>query len=401
MISRPLQKPLILIALAACAVRADYINSTVSLGGYLLDAKDATHDGNFYQMERVNVSALKDGVGLHLAYGYSDFYDKRPNTYQNSNRLALANVNYAPGVDWATIQAGRDFVPMIERSLYYDGGDAKVRYQDKVQAELFGGYGVPTVYQSDLVDFNSDKALIGGKLTYTPMSALLIRLDGLVNGTSDDGSLGGEVQGHVGDRVTLSANSTFELDSNYFKQAGVSAITRIRKNDEFHLRYGYEQQKIDSTRNYDYFVNKDHQYVLAGYSFYWNDKLSAALDYGFLKYDDTVGQMVNVKVNAYGFFARVGKEFSTVTNALDLAAGYDNTYWSCFRIAVGGGFTQYDLDERKTDLKAYSVSVQPTVMLGHGFDVTMAYEYMHNRLYDNDNRYFVGIKESFFRGLSK
>ncbi len=399
--SRPLIKPILFLALAASAARADYVNSTVSLGGYVLDAKDATHDGTFYQMDRINVSALKDGLELHVAYGYSDFFEKRPNTYQNTNRLALANVSYAPGLDWLKIKAGRDFMPLIERSLYYDGGEAKLQYKGLVQGELFGGYGVPTVYESDVADFNSDRALIGGKLTYMPMPELLVHFDGLVNGVQDDGSLGGEIQGRLGDRITLSANSVFRLDSNYFAHAEFSALTRIRKHDQFQIRYGIQERKIDSTRNYDYFVNKTHQFLLTGYVFSWNSKVSADVDYGLLMYQDTVGQLVDVKVNLFGFFARVGQEFATTTNAFDLMAGYDNTYWSRFRIEVGGGYTRYDLDPRNTGLEALEFTVKPTLLVGHGFEVTMAYEYLHNRLYDTDNRYFVGLKESIFRGLSK
>ena len=399
---RPLSQPILILALVACAARADYVNSSVSLGGYALDSKDATHDGKFYQMERLNISALKNGVELHVAYGYSDFYEKRPNTYQNSSRLALANVSYAPpGVAGLKVKAGRDFMTLIERPLYYDGGDARYQYKGLVQAELFGGYGVPTVYQSGIADFNSDKTLVGGKLTYTPTSALLIHLDGLVNGKNDKGTLGDEVQGKVNDRVVLSANSVFRLDSNYFSNAEVAVLTRVRKNDQLQLRYGMQEQKIDSTRNYDYFVNKSHQFLLAGYVFSWSDKISADLDCGMLMYQDTVGQMVDVKVNLFGFFAKVGQEFSTTTNALDLRAGYSNTYWSRYRIDVAGGYTRYDLDVSKSGLNAVDFSVQPTVLLGHGFEATLAYEYLHNRLYDSDQRVFVGVKQSFFRGLSK
>lgn len=399
--NRPLKNPILFLALVACAARADYINSTVSLGGYMLDAKDATHDGSFYQMERVNVSALKDGLELRVAYGYSDFYEARPNTYQNSNRLALANVSYAPGLEGLKIKAGRDFMPMVERSLYYDGGAVKYQYQGVVQGELFGGYGVPTVYQSDIADFNSDKALIGGKLNYTPISQVIMHLDGLVNGTSDDGSLGGDIQGRIGDRITLSANSVFRLDSNYFSHAELSLLTRVRKNDQFQLRYGIQEQKIDSTRNYDYFVNKSHQFLLSGYNFAWSNKISADLDYGLLIYDDTLGQMVDFKLNLFGCFAKVGQEFSTTTNALDLKLGYSNTYWSRLRIDMVGGYTRYDLDARKTGLEALEFSVQPTLILDHGLQITTSYEYLHNRLYASDNRFYIGVKESFFRGLSK
>jgi hypothetical protein len=407
--NRSLKTPILILALAACAARADYINSTVSLGGYFLDAKDATHDGSIYQMGRINVSALKNGMELKVAYGYSDFYEARPNTYQNSNRLSLANVSYSPGLAGLKIKAGRDFMPLVERSLYYDGGDVKFKYQDLAQGELFGGYGVPTVYQSDIADFDSDKALIGGKLSYTPISNLLVNLDGLVNGYADDGSLGGNIQGRVGDRVTISTHSVFRLDSSYFSRAELSVLTRVRKNDQFQLRYGIQEQKIDSTRNYDYFINKSHHFFLTGYLLSLTEEVNVDLnygllfykDYGQLMYDDTLGQMVNFKVNIFGCFARIGQEFSTTTNAFDLKIGYSNTYWSRFRIDMAGGYTRYDLNQRKTGLEALEFSLQPTLMLGRGFQITTSYEYLHNRLYESDQRFFIGVKESFFRGLSK
>ena len=395
-----LLKSLSILAIAVGSARADYINSTVSLGGYVLDAKDANHDGDFYQMERVNLAVLKNGVGLHLAYSYSDFYDKRPNTYKNSNRLALANVNYSPMPGQLNVTAGRDFMPMIERSLYYDGGDAKLQY-GVMQAELFGGYGVPSVYQSDIVDFNSDRGLIGGKITYTPISALQVNFDGLVNGKTDDGSVGGNIRGRVGARVTLSANSVFRLDSNYFAHAQVAALVGIRKHDEFQFRAGMEETKVDSTRNYDYFVNKKHQFLFVGYLLSLNDKISANLDGGVLMYGDTLGETIDFQVNVYDFFARIGRETSTIPNLLDLRLGYGNVFGKYLRVDASGGYTQYDLDQRKTDLKAVDFAVQPTVMLGHGFEVTASYEYLHNRLYDSDNRFFFGVKEAFSRGFHK
>lgn len=365
-----------------------------------MDAKDVNHDGDFYQMERVNLAVLKNGVGLHVAYGYSDFYDKRPNTYKNSNRLALANVNYSPMPGRLNVTAGRDFMPMIERSLYYDGGDAKVQY-GVMQAELFGGYGVPSVYQSNMVDFSSDRTLIGGKITYTPISALQAQVDGLVNGKTDDGSVGGNIRGRVGDRVTLSANSVFRFDSNYFAHAQIAALVGIRKHDEFQLRAGMEETKVDSTRIYDYFVNKKHQFLFAGYFLSLNDQISANVDGGMLMYDDTLGESINLQANLYGFFARIGREFSSVPNALDLRIGYGNNFGRHFRMDASSGYTQYDLDPQKTGLKAMDFTVQPTVMLRHGFEVTASYEYLHNRLYDSDNRFFVGIKEAFSKGFPK
>lgn len=399
--SRPLLKALLFLALAGGAVRADYISSTVSIGAYLLDAQDGTHDGNFYPMERINVSALKDGVGLRLAYGHSDLYEMRPNTYQNSHRLALANVSYDPGLGWLKVSAGRDFAPLLHRSLYYDGGAARLQYRNIVKGELFGGYGVPTAYNPDIADFDSDKALIGGKMTYTPLSRLLVQLDGLVNGRNDDGTLGGAVQGIVNDRVTLLASSAFRLDSSYFSNADVAALVTVRRRDQLQVRYGIQEQKIDSTRNYDYFVNKSHQFLLAGYLYSFSDKITADVDYGMLMYDDSVGQMASLKVTAFGLFARVGQEYNTVANALDLRLGYSNLYWNRFGIAVAGGYTQYDLSLRKTGLQAFDFSVQPSYRVGRGLEVIASYEYLHNRLYESDNRFFLGVKEAFFRGLSK
>ncbi len=399
---RPLHQPLILLVLIAGAAQADYINSTVTLGGYALDSKDATNSNDFYQMERVNVSALENGLDLHLAYGYSDFYEKRPNTYQTSNRLALANVGFTPaGIDGLRVEGGRDFMSLIDRPLYYDGAEARYQYQGFVQAELFGGYGVPTVYQSDLVDFNSDKALMGGKLTFTPLSQLLIHLDGLVNGRQDDGTLGGDIQGSLGDQVTVSANSVYRLDSNYFSRAEISVLASVVHRVQYQLRFGYQDEKIDSTRNYDYFVNQAHQYMLTGFVYSWNEKISADADYGVLMYTDTTGQLADFKLNVYGFFVGVSQEFATVTDAFDLTAGYSNTYWSRLRLDVAGDYTRYDLDPVNIGLKALDFSVAPTYFLGHGLEATVEYEYLHNRIYDSDNRFYVGIKESFFRGLSK
>jgi hypothetical protein len=396
-----LNKPVLILALFACAARADYINSTVILGGYVLDAKDVSHDGNVYQMARVNVSALKNNLELRINYGFSDFYEARPNTYQNSNRLGLANLSYTPGISGLKVKAGRDFMPMIERSLYYDGGAASIQYQNYVKVELFGGYGVPTVYQNDIFNFDSEQALVGGKISFTPTSALQIRFDGLVNGKQDDGSLGWDVLARLGERIRLLGNSVYRLDSSYFQHTEFAVQAQIRKNDLVQIRYGMQQQKIDSTRNYDYFVNKAHQYLNAGYVLSLSNKLSADFDYGLLMYDDTIGQAMSIQVNAYGFFVKSGQEFSTVSNAFDLRVGYSNTYWNRLDIQVAGGYTRYDLNARKTGLEAFDFSLQPSVHLGRGFTITASYEYLANPLYENDQRYFIGVKESFFRGLSK
>jgi len=397
-----LSTALLILASVSAAARADYVNGAVSLGGYVLDAKDAPHDGNVYQMERINVSALKNGVALRASYGYSDFYDKRPNTYMNSNRLALANASYTPAnMGWLSVAAGRDFEPMIFRSLYYDGGDLRLRYNGIATAELFGGYGVPTVYQENVVDFDGDKALIGGKLTFAPISALAIRLDGLVNGTTDDGTLGEEVQGSLGDRVTLNASSAFRLDSSNFSQAEIAAVARVRSHDEAQIRYGMIDNRIDSTRTYDYFVNPEHQYLMAGYTLAVNEEASLAVDYGLIQYRRSGGQSFDARLNAYGAFLKVGKEIGTIPKALDMRLGYGGTFQSRYRIDVSAGYVNYDVDDQNTDLRAYDFSLQPTLLLPRGLEITAAYELLHNRLYDRDHRFFFGVKENFHRGLSK
>jgi len=377
------------------------VNGAVSLGGYVLDAKDGPHDGNVYQMERINLSALKNGVALRAAYGYSDFYDQRPNTYMNSNRLALANVSYTPPMGWLGAGAGRDFEPMIFRSLYYDGGDVKLRYNGIASAELFGGYGVPTVYQSSVFDFDGDKALIGGKVIYAPIPALAIHLDGLVNGHEDDGTLGGDVQGSLGDRVTLNAASVFRLDSSAVSQAEFSAIGRVRGHDEAQIRYGMIDEKVDSTRSYDYFVNPEHQYVMAGYTFAATEDANLGIDYGLIQYRRSGGQSFAARLNVCGVFFKLSKEIGTIPKALDIRLGYSGTFQSRYRIDVSSGYVNYDVDDQNTDLRAYDVSFQPALLLARGLEITAAYELLHNRLYDRDHRFFFGVKENFHRGLSK
>jgi hypothetical protein len=290
-------------------------------------------------------------------------------------------------------------MPLIERSLYYDGGAASIQFKKWAQAELFGGYGVPTVYQDEIFDFSSNKALIGGKLSITPATGLKIRFDGLVNGKQDDGSLGWDVQANLGERILVSGNSV--LDSSYFQYTEFAVQARTRKNDLAQIRYGMKQQRIDSTRTYDYHINKAHQFVFADYVLSLSNKLSADFDYGLLMYEDTLGHSMSLQLNAYGFFAKAGQEFATASNALDLRVGYGNTYWSRLGIEVGGGYTRYDLSHRKTGLEAFDFSIQPSLFLGRGFELTMAYEYISNVLYSHDQRYFIGVKESFFRGLSK
>jgi hypothetical protein len=399
--SRPLSTALLVLASVSAAARADYVNGAVSLGGYVLDAKDAPHDGDFYQMERINVSALKNGVALRAAYGYSDFYDKRPNTYMNSNRLALANASYTPPMGWLSVGAGRDFEPMIFRSLYYDGGDVRLRYNGMASAELFGGFGVPTAYQEDIFNFERGAALIGGKLAYSPISALAIHLDGLVNGAEDDGTLGGDVQGSLGDRLTLNAASAFRLDSSSFSQAEIAAVARVRGRDEAQIRYGMIDGKVDSTRSYDYFVNPEHQYLMAGYTLAVTENASLSLDYGLIQYRRSGGQSFEARVNAYGAFFKFGKEVGTIPKALDMRIGYGGTYVNRYRIDVSGGYVNYDVDDRNTGLRAYDFSVQPGIILPRGLEITAAYELLHNRLYDRDHRFFFGVKENFHRGLSK
>ena len=389
-----------LALLAAAAAPADFIKSTVSLGGWVVDAKDGTQDGNFYQMERLNVAGLKEGMGFNLSYAHSDLYERRPNAYAQANRLALANLNYALAPDLLRIAAGRDFVPLVDRALYYDGGAARLQTKG-VRAELFGGYAVPDVYREDLVDLDADKALVGGKLTWTPLRALQIHLDGLVNGRYDDGSMAAEIQARPHGRVTLTGGAVYRRDSSGFSHADAAVLVRTRGEDEFHLRYGMENDRIDSSRYYYYFVDRAHRFLSGGYSLFVNRKIQVSLDYGLTYYGDVTAHLVDARIHAYGITLSAGKEWESVTDALNLGLGYEGFYYGRLRIAVDGGYSLYDLQDSKLDLTALDFSFRPGLALGRGFEVSAGYEFLHNRLYEADHRFFFGMKHVFFKGLGK
>ncbi len=380
---------------------ADYVRSTVSLGGYFLESQDAPQDGDFYQMERLNLGMGKGPVEAKIVYGYSDFYNKRPNTYAQANRLSLATLAYTTPVEGLKVKVGRDFAPMVDRSLYFDGGSAAYEYGGWVKGELFGGYGIPSVYQDDILDMNSETGVVGGKLSYTQLPYLGIYLDGLVNGYADDGSLGSRVQGYVSENITLTGSGVFQLDSSVISFAEASALISVRDHDLLQFRYGLENDQIDSTRSYAYFFNPEHQFLSAGYTLYINKDLMASLDYGMAFYEEEAAFLMDFQVNAYGFFLGAGKEWATLPEALNLKAGYGTHLPHNLRLELGGGYTLYDLNRTELDLTALNAWVRPAYAIGKGFEVSAAYEFIQNRMYKQDHRYFICIKHVFFKGLSK
>lgn len=386
---------------AAGETRADYVKSSVSLGGYLVDDQGGPDDGGLFNSERVILGAQKGALGADLSFSRSDFQDIRPNTYENANRLAIAKVRYAPAVDWLRLSAGRDFMPMTERSLYFDGASARLDYKGVLQGELFGGYGVPTVYEEDIVNLDSDRALVGGKLTYSPFRALTVYADGLVNGIADDGSLALGIQGAPHERLSLSGSTLFRRDSSAITNADVSALYSYRKGDEIQLRYTYQDEKIDSSRYYHFFVNEAHQTISGGYLLYLNRDVQVNLDYGVLLYEDATGHLIDLRVRTHGLFAGVSKEWETVSEMLNVRFGYEALYGNRFRIALDAVYSSYDLSENRLDLKAMDFSFRPGLVLGKGFEATLGYEFLQNEIFQSDHRFFAGVKHVFFKGLAK
>ncbi len=386
---------------AAFQARADFVRSSVSLGGYYIDAQDAPHDGNLYQNDRIQVNALKNGVGLNVAYGYSDLYDKRPNTYATANRLALANLTYDPPVAGLSVKLGRDFQSLHDRSLFYDGGQLKYAYKGLVQAELFGGFGVPTFYEDNIVSFDGDKGIIGGKLTVSPIQSLVIAADGLVYGKQDDGTLGLTVQETPVDWVALTAGTVYRLDSSLISHAEVGALLQVRARDELQVRYTRDESTIDSSRYYDYFINPDHQTFLIGYALRPNGIVRVAADYGMVMYDDEIGYLVSLKASACGFYAGASKEWESITDALDLNVGYSNVFAKRWMLNASYGYSLYDLNGNKLDKSAHSFTLNPGIQFRGGLQLGVGYEFLNNNMYKYDNRFFVSLKHSYFKGLSQ
>jgi hypothetical protein len=127
-------------------------------------------------------------------------------------------------------------------------------------------------------------------------------------------------------------------------------------------------------------------------------RLSA--DYGLVVYDDETGHIVDFKASAFGAYVGAEKQWETVTDALNLNVGYGGIFSNRWILNVNYGYSLYDLQPNKLDLTAVDFTFSPGIQFRKGLQLNVGYEYLENRMYSSDNRFFVGIKHSFFKGLT-
>ncbi|MBF0431729.1 MAG: hypothetical protein HQK83_10650 [Fibrobacteria bacterium] len=394
-----LKKTGIILFLVSFGMGADFIRSQVTLGGYLLESKDASEDKPVYQHESVKLNLAKSGFAFNGAYRYSDLYYIRPSSYQSRNRLAMAELSYTIPQNWLKLSAGRSFVPMVDRALFYDGGMITYKMPRQFSIDAFGGWQVPNIFTEQMFDFDPDRFTTGGKFKYTGIKGVFGHVDFLKQGIDDNGSVGLELGGELPKRITVLSDAVFNFNTQGLSYIDLSSQLQVRKYDQVRVLFSWEDNDIDTTRYYEYLVNAAHMKVLAGYEMFFNRHLSASLDYGLLVYENFVGHLIYSHFHAYDAYIKCKSKFQSATNDFDVSGGYELELFRRLTLHAGTGYLSYELERDSKRKDAYYIESGVEVIVLKTLKILVNYEFLNNTTYNSDQRIFFGCYFNHFKRL--
>ncbi len=372
---------------------ASYVNGNISYGRYYLEEPEGTYGRSFFQSGKAYLSISKAHYGVIGSYYYSDIPDWRPVSYKQYSRLSLAHAYYsAPSGSWeATV--GRSFLPVINGSMYYDGGSFTLRKGYKFKAELFGGWQAPSDFDNDLMSFKAQSQFGGLKLRSTPNEALGFMADAIFS--EDDNRAGLQAQADYRQKTGIDANVVYS-SQNGLSHSQAGTYYQFRVKDILRAQWSWDATKLDSSRSYEYFIQSSHQLISAGYYLSLHKWVQAAVDGGIYIFDDGSGQMVEGQLFILDGVAKVRKEWRTETNVWQSTISYGLRPWGPLVINVLASYWQYDSPVSSSEDAVHLGSSIEYEMI-RGLEIRIDNEFVHNHLYSKDYRFYVSLKYRFSR----
>jgi hypothetical protein len=369
------------------------------MGGYLMDSKETRQDGNVYHFESVDLTARKNGFGFHTACRYSNLPRSRPSAYENLNRLSIAELSYTSPHKSLSFFGGRTFRPLVNRTLFYDGGGFSYQKTGLFKADFFAGWEVPTPYNADFINISQESLAGGMKLKINPTRTFYLGMDALKANQTDNGSVSLHTGKRFGRRITIAGAVVFDFNGERISYFDLTGAFRFRERDVLRLYCGREDPDVDTVNIYENLVLKAHDLYSIGYYAYINQFLQFSLDYGLLLYQDFTGNLISAKCMAFDGYFKVEYRTGNPATALDLSGGYDFSLTRRLSLNANAGYLLYELDREKDDYYACRLGSGITGTLVKKLRLSLEYIFLMNRRYTYDHRMSLKLNYNFFSRL--
>ncbi len=400
------------VTIAVCSSYADYISVKAKVGSYVLDSKEDTTKSTLidktYQYHSLNAAIEKNGIVSNVSWVYSDLYKSRGGEYRKDYRLSLANVGYKTADNTFQGSVGRHFTGLIDRTVWWDGADVQYTIAD-FAVNGFGGYVSPTLYADDLIQSDSEFLTFGGSLSYSGIKDIVVIMDYLKANDLDDGTIGLGVLKEFNDRYSATANGVWGLTQSGVDHIDVGFDATIRASDKIMVTYSFDDSDVDTTKYYDMLTEPTSHLVEGGYYAVIDKNISAVFNYGLLLYSDEtavededtdkMGHIVDLEVRGYGAYIGYTKEIESASNSQEIVVGYEKQFCKRVTTGINGGYMTYVFQDDKKEKDAYFGALNVEYMIVKQLHFSAEYAYLHNRQYNSDNRVFVGLTYSMFKGL--
>ncbi len=402
------------------------ISGRISSSLYSFERIDTVSVQNTYlrAFEMMNLNITKNNFSLRTYFNYEGDLSKELN---NDPRLRLYNLYLEARdlFDVMTLKLGRQPLFNSVAGGVYDGLSVKLKKSNYKLDAYYGG-NVPAYQEFKTTSDWKNDFIAGGKFSTTALKNFQISLSYvnknfkqekywatrlgpnldpikvLIENNSNQYQYASAYVDYDMKNV-FSVNTRYDYDIN-FEQTSKFEFNGVYKNiDKLKLDvyYNYRAPRIRYNSIFSVFDYGNTQEVEVGGDYEINKELSATARYGNVIYKDDNSQRVTVGINTQLGSVTYRKTFG-YAGELDAVSLYAaHSFFDGFVTpSLGLSYTNYKLSEESpknnlTTLLA-GVNIRPVTQLS----VDLQGQYMNNKIYKNDFRFFLKLNYWFHTNLN-
>lgn len=410
----------------AANIYSQNISGRFSSSLYMFERVDTTDVTNTYarsfQMLSLNISEDK-----YALRSYLNFENDLSKNLTDDPRLRFYNLYFEARnlFDIATIKLGRQPIFNMVAGGVFDGASVDLKYDEYKLTAYYGG-NVPAYQKLELTnDFKNDY-IFGGRFSTTVIPDFKValsyvdknfklqdyyarRLDEnndpvqyLISNKSNQYKFASaEVDYDL--KNTFSIDTRFDYDLNFLKASRFEAfgIYKEIKDLQLNLYYNYREPRIRYNSIFSVFDYGNTQEIEAGVDYVINYLFSVSGKFGNVTYKDESSQRLTAGLTTdYGSITyRKNLGWSGEQDAVSLYSAY-TLMEGLLTPSLGLSFTSYKLskDSEKNELMTLlgGVNVRPWRVVS----VDLQAQYLNNKIYKNDFRFFVKLNYWFNTNLN-
>lgn len=402
------------------------MNGRISSAIYTFERFDSANASNTYARayQTLSLNFNKDFFALRTSMNLENDFSKN---LTDDPKLRFYNLYIEARnlFDVATLRFGRQPIFNSVAGGVFDGGSIDLKYS---MFRLNGYYGgnVPAYQKFEITnDFEND-FIVGGKLSATPIDEMLVSfsyinknfkpqeyhairkdedlnpIDVLVRSRSNQFKfLSGEVSYYMKDLFMVDTRYDYDLNFEQTSKFEISADYQQVKNLNVNVYYNYREPRISYNSIFSVFNYGNSQEIEVGADYTFINDLTLTGKVANVKFQDENSQRISI-----GFSTKYGNIF--YRKNLGWAGELDNiglytahTFMEgLLTPSIGLSYSGYKLskEDEKNDLLSLLAGVNVRPFRTLSFDVQG--QYLNNRIYKNDLRFFFKINYWFNTNLN-